>query len=107
MIKTVWLSFDLSLNGDYDGLFKWLDERSAKECGDGLAFFEFEFHTTNEQEELIRSIAETVSINNKRDRIYAIWMRQDDKVQGSFLFGSRKRAPWDGASGGHSNDIDG
>ena len=37
--KAIWLSFDLGVAGDYPGLYKWLDEHDAVECGDSVAFF--------------------------------------------------------------------
>lgn len=37
MIKTIWLSYDLGVQGDYEGLYRWLDNKKASECGDSLA----------------------------------------------------------------------
>lgn len=105
--KAVWLAFDLSLNGDYEGLFNWLDEKSAKECGDGFAFFYYEFQKQDEKQELINSIKRSVKIKSNRDRFYAVWKRSDGKIEGSFLFGLRKRAPWEGAFGREPEDADG
>ena len=43
MVKQlVWLSFDLGVNGDYDGMYTWLDAYKAKECGDSMATFFFQ-----------------------------------------------------------------
>jgi hypothetical protein len=39
MKKRFWLSYDLGIDGDYDGLYGWLDRIKAIECGDGLASF--------------------------------------------------------------------
>ena len=33
-INTVWISYDLGIRGDYEGLYAWLDSHRAKECGD-------------------------------------------------------------------------
>ena len=33
-----WLSYDLGINGDYDGLYRWLDRQGAKECGSSMAY---------------------------------------------------------------------
>jgi hypothetical protein len=30
----VWISFDLGVRGDYEGMYAWLDTHNAKECGD-------------------------------------------------------------------------
>jgi len=111
MRKRVWLSYDLSLNGDYEGLFRWLDEEDAEECGDGLAVFVFNFESDDssdavEANELLESIKRSMSINEKRDRIYAVWRRNSGKTAGRFLVGNRKRAPWEGAAGRESEDED-
>jgi len=42
MKRTVWLSFDIALGGDFDGMFEWLDEHEAEECGDNLAIVKIE-----------------------------------------------------------------
>lgn len=93
MKKTVWLSFDIALGGDYENLYAWLDEQGAKECGEGLATIEFEFDHDFLQE-LMESLSRSVSFS-KKDRIYAVW-RESDKMKGRFLVGKRKYAPWEG-----------
>lgn len=93
MIKTVWLSFDLAVGGDYESLYAWLDNHEAKECGDGLAVFKFET-----EGDLLSALKEDLSQQisfSKKDRVYAIW-READKIKGSFLIGKRKFAPWEG-----------
>ncbi len=42
MKKTIWLSYDLGVKGDYEGLYAWLDDHGAIECGESVAFFNFE-----------------------------------------------------------------
>ena len=37
MIKNIVLTFDFGMKGDYEGLFKWLDENNAEERGYGVA----------------------------------------------------------------------
>ncbi len=66
----VWLSYDLGVGGDYEGLYTFLDTLGAKECGDSLAFFEYEYESDLESE-LKKEIREKVSLN-KDDRIYII-----------------------------------
>lgn len=41
MTKAIWISYDLGIGGDYDGLYRWLANHKAVECGDGLAFFNY------------------------------------------------------------------
>ena len=28
----IWLSFDLGISGDYEGMYAWLDDKNAQEC---------------------------------------------------------------------------
>ena len=39
MKQAIWLSYDLGVRGDYEGLYAWLDKHQAKECGDNIAYF--------------------------------------------------------------------
>lgn len=95
-VKTIYLSFDLGLRGDYDGLYAWLDKYKAKECGAGLAVLDYpdsgiEFLETLEKE-LLHEVA-----FDKNDRLYVIWRENDgSKLKGRFLRGNRKTAPWAG-----------
>ncbi len=105
--KAFWLSYDLGLKGDYNSLYTWLDNQEAKECGDSIAFFNFKFKN-NFIEEISNSLKESLDIR-KTDRFYLIYLDSDDnnKIKGKFLFGNRKRAPWEGFSNKNLNsDID-
>lgn len=93
MKKTVWISYDLGVKGDYEGLYSWLDNHNAKECGTSVAVLVYDF-IANLVEELQRDLSQSVNLG-KHDRIYIIW-REDHKIQGRFLFGKRKAAPWSG-----------
>ena len=95
MKKAIWISYDLGIGGDYDGLYRWLANHEAVECGDGLAFFNYK-HTTGGDvlDELKADIESHVMINNKT-RIYCI-RKVADKLKGTFLFGARKGNPWEG-----------
>jgi len=89
----IWISYDLSVRGDYHGIYEWLDDHDAKECGDSTAFLRYEYKS-----DFINEIKKDLSDNidlSKRDRIYLIWM-QDDEIRGRFLFGKRKASPWKG-----------
>ena len=33
MNKALWLSYDLGVKGDHEGLDAWLDDHDAEECG--------------------------------------------------------------------------
>ena len=38
MKKSVWISYNLGIKGDYQSLYEWLDNHEAKECGYSLVF---------------------------------------------------------------------
>ncbi|HEX72023.1 MAG TPA: hypothetical protein ENN65_01765 [Candidatus Hydrogenedentes bacterium] len=106
MKQLVWLSFDLGVNGDYENMYSWLDAQEAKECGDSMACFSFEY----EQDlfkEIKKAIAESVSIDKKKDRIYVVSLVQGT-MKGRFLIGKRRRAPWTGyaATEDQEEDLD-
>ena len=95
MKKAIWISYDLGIGGDYDGLYRWLANHKAVECGDGLAFFNYATRDVdNMLEELKREIEASVRVNNKT-RIYCI-RKEKSGIKGTFLFGARKGNPWEG-----------
>ncbi len=83
MKQAVWMSFDLGVRGDYEGLYAWLDSKKAIECGDSLSFFKYDV-SDNIVESLEKEIKENVEIN-KKTRIYVIF-RDAKKNQGKGLF---------------------
>ena len=93
MKKTVWISYDLGVKGDYEGLYSWLDNHKAKECGNSVAVVEYDY-TDALEEDLQKDLSQNVNFA-KHDRVYIIW-QEDQKMQGKFLFGKRKAAPWSG-----------
>jgi hypothetical protein len=95
MQKAVWLSFDLGVNGDYESMYSWLANQDAKECGDSLAFFNYETHG-DLVSELTADLQDAILIQRKKTRIYVMYRSDDGKVKGTFLFGARKQAPWTG-----------
>ncbi|NIA10710.1 MAG: hypothetical protein GWP10_13530 [Nitrospiraceae bacterium] len=96
MKKAVWLSYDLGIKGDYEGLYAWLDDLEAKECGDNLVFFNYDI---NSSENLITEIKEDIKNKvsiAKKDRIYIISEDTKRNIKGKFIFGKRKSSPWTG-----------
>lgn len=93
--KTFWISYDLGIRGDYTGLYTWLDKLGAKECGDSMAVIKVKLRG-----DLIATLKRDLKKKIKlsiTDRIYIIY--RDSKtgtVKGNFVFGGRKRAPWEG-----------
>lgn len=102
--KSIWLSYDLGLKGNYSALFTFLDNNEAIDCGNGLAYFKYDNKNLLKSEEVIeklkKELKELISPSTN-DRIYVIW-RDDDKllagVKGKFLFGNRKTPAWNGYS---------
>jgi hypothetical protein len=96
MKHSVWVAFDLGVNGDYEGMYTWLDKQKAKECGDNVSFFEYKYGT-DLLPDIKKDIQSAVSLNQK-SRVYLIHLVQG-KMKGSFIFGSRRNAPWAGFAG--------
>ena len=94
MKKAVWMSYDLGVKGDYEGLYLWLDSHKALECSGTLSFFSFEMKK-DLVTELKKSLKEAVEIDAK-SRVYIVSLDQNKKMKGRFLFGGRKAAPWAG-----------
>ena len=93
MESTVWISYDLGVNGDYDGLYSWLDGHRAKECGSGIAYLTYT-HSGDLMKCLADEINGTVKLD-KRSRIYVV-RKDDGRIKGRFLVGRRKAPPWEG-----------
>jgi hypothetical protein len=106
MKRTVWLSFDINLGGDFDGMFEWLDEHEAEECGDNLAIVRIECREADTVRFLKKSLTRDIEFSEK-DRVYAIAKRVDGGFRGGFIIGKRRTAPWRGASTLDSPDDEG
>jgi hypothetical protein len=87
----VWLSFDLGIRGDFEGMYQFLGEHDAKECGDSMGAFWFEYKK-DALAELKKKLEEAVSLD-KRSRIYVIH-HKGDKYVGKFIVGKRRSPPW-------------
>jgi hypothetical protein len=106
MKKAVWLSFDLGVKGDYEGLYQWLDAREAIECGDSVAFFKLQSDGDDLPGEIKKSLEKSVEVDAKT-RVYIVYRRKNDKaVRGTFLFGQRKAPPWAGSAPGAATEED-
>jgi len=93
--SAIWVSYDLGVQGDYPGIYSWLDEHQAIECGDNLAFLNYEY-SGSLLEALTADLKKSVEMT-KRTRIYVIYRDQETKkMKGNFIFGGRKAAPWSG-----------
>lgn len=99
MQRAVWISFDLGVRGDYEGMYAWLDSQEATECGDSLAYLKYEYED-DLVESLRKDLKESIE-TTKKTRIYVIWQDPDSRsVKGRFIVGGRKAPPWAGYAGG-------
>ena len=91
--STIWLSYDLGVNGDYEGMYAWLDNHGAKECGSSVAYLKFSHD--GDLPASLQSDIESVVALNKRSRVYVIY-KKGGKMSGRYLIGHRRGAPWEG-----------
>jgi len=90
-----WLSFDLGLKGDYQGLYAWLDTHEASECGDNLAYIGKYQYSENLAIEVKRDLQSQVNFKNT-DRVYLI-REESGNLRGMFIIGNRRKEyPWKG-----------
>jgi hypothetical protein len=102
LVARYWLSFDLGLRGNYEGLYEWLDNLNAKECGDSVATF-----VSDKNTEIIRK--ELSRIVDEKSRIYLIsriTAKGQTHTVGKFIIGRRKAAPWVGYGASSSAESD-
>ncbi len=104
----VFLNYDLSFNGDYEGLFKWLDDHNADDCGQNFCEFSYTVNpgeisqkepqkAANQVALMIdKDITSTVKLN-KGDRIYIV-SSYDNVMFSGFLAGGHGPKPWAGYS---------
>lgn len=91
----IWMSYDLGVDGPYEELYFWIDLHNGRECGDNISFLDYEYKV-NIVVELRKELQKAVKLRS-RDRIYIIFKDdRDKKIKGSFIFGGRKPAPWEG-----------
>jgi hypothetical protein len=93
--QSIWLSYDLGVEGDYEGLYEWLAKHDARECGDSVAWFEYRYRASLVPE-LRAELTKEVTVG-RRTRFYAIYS-EDGRIRGKFILGGRRRAPWEGYS---------
>ncbi len=99
--RAIWISFDLGVRGDYEGMYTFLDSHGAKECGGNVAYLAYEYQT-DLVGELTKEIRDSVAID-RRSRIYLIVSSGEKGFRGRFLVGRRRTASWAGFG---SVDID-
>jgi len=103
MKTLIWISYDLGVRGDYEGIYTFLDTYDARECDDSIAVLSFEYED-DLIAELKAEIQKYVDLQ-PRSRVY-VFSRDDKRYKGRFIFGRRKRAPWAGYAGRESEEED-
>jgi hypothetical protein len=100
----IWISFDLGVRGDYQGMYEFLDAHNAKECGDSMAFLLLE-NQSGLVAKLKKMLGEYVDFD-ARSRVYVVFPDSSGKYKGRFIKGSRKQAPWTGYATLESDEED-
>ena len=111
MKKSVWISYDLSVSGDYEGLYTWLDDHEAKECGDSNAFFLWDDTGSGDIPSQVKeALLSSFSYDGRKDRIYITYEKEKEgkrTISGKFILGKRKANPWTGFGSSKGEDYDG
>ena len=106
----IYINFDLSLRGDYKGLYKWLDKYNAEERGNGYALIKEYLFPDSEIEgvtdfkdknfkliNFIRKDIKKYAEIGSSDRIYlTLKTLGRGNLGGAFLFGRQQATPWEG-----------
>lgn len=104
-VSTIWISYDLGVRGDYEGLYAWLDAHDAKECGDSVAVLTYRY-SGSLPDRLKADLKKDIAIN-KNSRIYVIYRDETtEKNKGKFIFGGRRAAPWTGFAAQDTETVD-
>lgn len=91
----IWIGFDLGVRGDYEGLYAWLDTHEAKDCGESLAYLQYNY--TGSLTSSLKSDLQAAVKTDNQTRIYVIFRdKKTDRIRGRFLFGGRRVPPWRG-----------
>lgn len=94
----IWISYDLGTDGDYAGMYAWLDSHNAVECGDSLASLLVDCASRGTVEsDVLAELHANVQLK-ETNRIYLLYRREDNMTKGTFLYGKRKESPWKGAT---------
>lgn len=101
----IWLSFDLGVRGDFEGMYAFLDAHEAKECGDSLGALSYEYKK-DLLVELTKELRATITFD-KRSRVYVVYPSAMGKTTGKFIIGKRKSPAWAGfgPSQGQEEDV--
>jgi hypothetical protein len=98
MKKWIMINYDLGLKGDYQGLYRFLDNHKALDCGNCNAAFEIEVSKDSFDtifSEVSKNLVREVELS-QNDRIYLTATDNTCQMKGRFINGNRKRAIWEG-----------
>ena len=102
------LNYDLGLKGDYQSLYRFLDNHDALDCGNFNSALEIEVSKDDFDvivEEVTDSIRKVVEFSQS-DRIYITVTDSSNQMRGRFINGNRKRAVWEGYGDVAPSDSD-
>ena len=110
----IWLTYDMGVGGDFQGIYSWLDDYEAIECGNNNAFFKYSYpdkiQTDEDFVEHLKKELESKINFIPGNRIYIIRKSIDSekngKTTGSFILGKRKANSWEGFGTKTENSID-
>jgi len=108
MEKPIWISYDLGIKGDYQGLYSWLDDHNAIECGNNVAFVQYSINK-DLIPELKKDLESKIDFK-PGDRIYLVRMgtkEGKELIIGNFIIGKRKSNPWEGYGTKITSTVDG
>ncbi len=111
MKKSIWLNYDLSVGGDYKGLYSWLDDLDAIECGNGMAYFKYNIDKSiDTDKKFLESLQNDINSQvdlQPIDRVYIVFRSMESmRFFGKFIIGKRKSNPWKGYGTTPNDDIE-
>jgi hypothetical protein len=109
--NVIWLTYDLGVAGDFQGIYSWLDDHNAVECGNNVAFIKYNYpesiKTDIELNQYLKKELEKKVNLVPSNRVYIIMESiEEKKTYGRFLIGKRKGNPWEGFGSKTDNTID-
>ena len=110
----IWLTYDMGVGGDFQGIYSWLDDNEAIECGNNVAFFNYSYpegiDTDDALAEHLKSELESKIDFKPGNRVYIIRKSLDKKRNGGtigrFIIGKRKANQWEGFGTKSENSLD-
>ncbi len=102
MKKSIWLTYDLGVGGDYKNLYAWLDDNNAVDCGNNFAYLRVDTNNADSDNQLMDNLLSEIRSRVNLipgNRLYVVRSYVENgiaKTKGSFIFGKRMSNPWEG-----------